>query len=205
MARYTGPKCRLARRVGMNLELKSKRLEMDKSKGLDVVPGGRMRRFKMSSYGEQLLEKQKVKWFYGVLEKQFRRYYHQAAAAKGNTGEELLILFERRLDNVVFKLGFAQTRSQARQLIGHGHIKVDGKKVDIPSYRLTKGKEVSVSAREKSQKLVRANLEETKGRPSPSWLEADAATMTGRVLSLPVREDVSLPVNEQLIVELLSR
>lgn len=205
MARYTGPKCRLSRRIGMNLELKGKRLEMDKSRGLDVVPGGRIRRFKLSSYGEQLLEKQKVKWFYGVLEKQFRRYFQMASGTKGNTGEELLVLFERRLDNAVFKIGLASTRAQARQFVTHGHITVNGKKVSIPSYLVKKDDVIGVSKKEKTQKLIKASLEESKGRAAPSWIVVDGQELTGKILSFPVREDISLPVNEQLIVELLSR
>ncbi|GMV81327.1 MAG: 30S ribosomal protein S4 [Planctomycetota bacterium] len=205
MGRYTGPKCKLARRIGMNLELKGKRLEAEKCRGLDIPPGGRFRRSKLSAYGEQLLEKQKLKWFYGVMEAQFRRYFHEAAKSKGSTGEALLLFFERRLDNVLFKLGWTLTRAQARQLIVHGHVNVGDRRCTIPSCRVSAGDVIRIRPAEKSQKYVRARIEESRGRMVPAWLSGDNENLTARVVNLPTREDVSLPVNEQLIVELLSK
>ncbi|MCZ7647853.1 MAG: 30S ribosomal protein S4 [Planctomycetota bacterium] len=205
MARYTGPKCKLARRIGMNLELKGRRLEAEKCRGLDIPPGGRFRRSKLSPYGEQLLEKQKLKWFYGVLERQFRLYFAEAAKSKGNTGETLLLIFERRLDNVLFKLGWASTRAQARQLINHGHVDVGSRRCDVCSYRVNIGDTIRIRSKDKSQKLVRVQIEDARGRQIPPWLSGDNESLTARVVNLPTREDVSLPVNEHLIVELLSK
>jgi len=208
MARYTGPKCRLCRREGMKLFLKGARCESEKCAlaRRDYPPGQvAQRRGKVSSYGEQLREKQKVKRFYGVLERQFLRYFQEASRSKGNTGETLMALFERRLDNVVFKLGWAASRSDARQMIVHGHIRVGSRRVTVPSYGLSVHDEVSVVPNETARKIVRSRLEETKGRQCPSWIQADPEKLTGQIVSLPTREDVSIPVSEQLIVELLSK
>lgn len=208
MGRYTGPKCRLCRREGMKLFLKGVRCESEKCAiaRRDYPPGNvNVRRGKVSSFGEGLREKQKVKRFYGIYEKQFRRYFAEASRSKGNTGESLLTLFERRLDNVVFKLGWANSRNDARQLIVHGHVNVNGKRVSVPGYLANIGDEIASRGKEKSQKRARTRLEETKAKQLPSWISAEAGTLTGKIVSLPTRDDVSIPVQEQLIIELLSK
>lgn len=208
MGRYTGPKCRLCRREGMKLFLKGVRCESEKCAiaRRDYPPGQvTMRRGKPSTFGEGLREKQKVKRFYGVMEKQFRRYFAEASGSKGNTGETLLQIFERRLDNVVCKMGWAQSRAEARQLICHGHVNVNNRRVSIPSFQVSINDELAARGDAKSQKFVRARLEETKGRQCPSWIQAEAENAKGKVIALPTREDVSIPVQEQLIVELLSK
>src|SRR6187431_587995 len=207
MARYIGPVCRLCRREGMKLFLKGERCYTDKCaiEKRNVPPGqhGRSRKAKMVGYGVQLREKQKVKRTYGVLENQFRRYFEAADRQKGITGELLLQFLERRLDNVVYRLGFATSRAQARQLVRHGHFLVNGKKVDIPSYSLRAGDVVTVkTASAKNPTIVHA-MEEVKGRGIPAWLTFDDGT--GKVMSLPTREQINLPVQEQLIVELYSK
>lgn len=206
MGRYTGPKCRLCRREGMKLFLKGVRCESEKCAiaRRDYPPGNvTLRRGKTSSFGEGLREKQKVKRFYGIYEKQFRRYFSEASRSKGNTGETLLILFERRLDNVVFKLGWAASRADARQLIVHGHVNVNGHRVSVPSYLVEVGDAVVARSNERSQKRAKTRLEETKGRQMPAWITAEG--VNGKIVSLPTRDDVSIPVQEQLIVELLSK
>ncbi|MCY3022580.1 MAG: 30S ribosomal protein S4 [Planctomycetota bacterium] len=208
MGRYTGPKCRLCRREGMKLFLKGARCESEKCAiaRRDYPPGQvSFRRGKVSSFGEGLREKQKVKRFYGVFEEQFRRYFAEASRSKGNTGETLMTLFERRLDNVLLKLGWAASRAEARQLITHGHINVDERRVTVPSYLVSVGHEVKCRPAAESQKRVRARLDETKGRQCPAWLTADLEHLSGKINALPTREDVSIPVQEQLIVELLSK
>jgi small subunit ribosomal protein S4 len=208
MGRYTGPKCRLCRREGMKLFLKGIRCESEKCAiaRRDYPPGNvSFRRGKVSSFGEGLREKQKVKRFYGVMEEQFRRYFAEASHSKGNTGETLMTIFERRLDNVVFKLGWAASRGEARQLITHGHINVDGHRVSVPSFLVEVGNELKVRPRDKSQKRVRTRFDETKGRQCPSWIAAEADNLSGKIVGLPTREDVSIPIQEQLIVELLSK
>ncbi|MCX7804850.1 MAG: 30S ribosomal protein S4 [Planctomycetota bacterium] len=208
MGRLLGPKCRLCRREGQKLFLKGTRCETDKC-GLarrDSPPGMHgYRRGKMSSYGEALREKQKTKRYYGVLERQFRRYFAEASRSKGNTSETLLSMLERRLDNVVFRMGLAVSRADARQMIVHGHIMLNGRKTDIPSLLVKVGDEISVSQRDRSVKKARAGLEASRGRPVPDWLQFDPATLKGSVKNLPTRDDVSLPVNERVIVELLSK
>jgi len=156
-------------------------------------------------YGSQLREKQKVKRTYGVLENQFRRYFAAAERQRGITGETLLQLLERRLDNVVYRLGLATSRPQARQLVRHGHVQVNGKRADIPSFSLKAGDAVTVRQRSAKQPAILYAMEEVKGRGIPDWLEFDASTMTGRVATLPTREQINLPVQEQLIVELYSK
>ena len=207
MARNTGSVCRLCRREGMKLFLKGVRCDSSKCavSRRDYPPGMRSRRQrKRSEYGMQLREKQKVKRYYGVLERQFRRYFRMAERIRGNTGEELLVALERRLDNIVFRLGFAQSRPQARQVVTHGHVLVNGKPVDRPSYAVRAGDTISVRDRPKSLELVRTS-QEAAGRVSVEFLEASADPPEGRVLRLPTREDVSLPVSEQLVVELCSK
>ncbi|MFW5730492.1 MAG: 30S ribosomal protein S4 [Desulfonatronovibrionaceae bacterium] len=208
MARYTESKCRICRREGTKLFLKGDRCYTDKC-AYDrraYPPGehGRARK-KFSDYAIQLREKQKVRRMYGLLEGQFRKYFDTADSRKGATGENLLILLERRLDNVVYRLGFANSRIQARQLVRHGHINVNGRRVNIPSFTLREGDEVSV--REKSRKILlfQEAQEVLARRGAPSWVEVDGNQFKGMVKALPVREDITFPINEQLIVELYSK
>ena len=209
MARYIGPVCRLCRREGMKLFLKGERCYTDKCaiEKRNVPPGqhGRARKAKMVGYGIQLREKQKVKRTYGVLENQFRRYFEAADRQKGITGELLLQMLERRLDNVVYRLGFATSRPQARQLVRHGHFTVNGKKVDIPSYSVRLGDVVAVRLGSAENAAIQHAMEEVKGRGIPDWLLVDPAARSGRVSSLPTREQINLPAQEQLIVELYSK
>ena len=167
-------------------------------------PGGTMRR-KKSEYSMQLTEKQKVKFIYGILEKQFRAYYEKAEKAEGKTGEELLTLIERRLDNVVFRLGLASTRREARQLVSHAHFTVNGKAVDIASYQVKLGDEIAVKENKKDNKYFTALKQAPKSGTMPKWVEFDTETLTGKVVDLPKREDIDLIINEQLIIELYSK
>jgi len=195
----------------MKLFLKGERCYAEKCaiEKRNVPPGsqqGRRRRpMKVMGYGLQLREKQKVKRTYGVLESQFRRYFAEAERQRGITGETLLQLLERRLDNVVYRLGLATSRPQARQLVRHGHFYVNGKRADVPSYSLKEGDAVSVRERSNKKASILYAMEEVKGRGIPGWLQLDASAMTGRVASLPTREQINLPVQEQLIVELYSK
>jgi small subunit ribosomal protein S4 len=166
--------------------------------------GGRRRRRDLG-YGLQLREKQKVRRIYGVLEKQFRSYFKEADRQKGITGENLLVKLERRLDNVVYSLGFASSRSQARQFVRHGHVYVDGRKVTVPSYQVRASQKVVIREKSRKNDFIRASVETARGRGVPEWLELDADNFTGTVLRLPAREDIKLPIQEQLIVELYSR
>jgi small subunit ribosomal protein S4 len=209
MARYNGPVCRLCRREGMKLFLKGERCYTDKC-GIEkrnLPPGqhGKSRKAKLVGYGVQLREKQKVKRIYGVLENQFRRYFESAARHRGVTGVMLLQALETRLDNIVYRLGFATSRPQARQLVRHGHFLINGKKVDIPSYAVKMGDEVRVREASAKSAVVAHAIDEVKGRGVPEWLQVDAANTLGRVLSIPTREQINLPVQEQLIVELYSK
>ena len=209
MARYTGAVCRLCRREGTKLFLKGTKCTSDRCpiEKRNFPPGqhGKDRKAKIVGYGLQLHEKQKAKRIYFTLEGQFRNYFENAARTRGVTGAMLLQQLERRLDNVVFRLGFAQSRRQARQLVRHGHVAVNGKKVNIPSYQVNAGQEISI--RENSKKLV--VLEQAKEFAThatlPNWLEVNRDNYTAKILSLPKREDIQLPVNEQLIVELYSK
>ena len=209
MARYIGPVCRLCRREGMKLFLKGERCYTDKCaiEKRNVPPGqhGRARKAKMAGYGVQLREKQKVKRTYGVLESQFRRYFEAADRQKGVTGELLLQLLERRLDNVIYRLGFATSRAQARQLVRHGHFVVNGHKVDIPSYSVRSGDTIGVRSTSAQNPTIQHAMEEVKGRGIPEWLTIDSGAMAGRISQLPTREQINLPVQEQLIVELYSK
>ena len=209
MARYIGPVCRLCRREGMKLFLKGERCYTEKCaiEKRNVPPGqhGRGRKAKLVGYGVQLREKQKVKRTYGVLENQFRRYFEAADRQKGITGDLLLQMLERRLDNVIYRLGLATSRPQARQLVRHGHFTVNGRKVDIPSYALRQGDTIAVKASSVENAAIAHAMEEVKGRGIPEWLSFDAAAMAGRIASLPTREQINLPVQEQLIVELYSK
>ncbi len=209
MARYHGPVCRYCRREGLKLFLKAERCFTDKCsfERNQYPPGdhGQNRRMRVSEYGQQLREKQKVKRLYGLLESQFRAYYVEAARRKGNTGATLLSLLENRLDNTVYRLGFAGSRSEARQVVRHRHITVNGRRLDIPSYQMRVGDVVAI--REKSQKVQRIvdSLEGALNRPQMSWLELDKTAFSGKVLAWPVREELTLPIQENLIVELYSR
>ena len=208
MARYTGPVCRLCRRDGLKLFLKGTRCDTPKCaiERRENPPGQQQqRRGKLTDYGQHLREKQKVKHYYGVLERQFRKYYRHAERGKGNTGDTLMTLLERRLDNIVHRLGFGQSRAQARQLIRHGHITVNGRKVDIPSYEVRVGDVIRVKNRARSLDLVRGALAEST-RDIPDFLSRSEADIPeGIVGRLPSVEDVSIPVQTQLIVELCSR
>ena len=209
MARYAGPVCRLCRREGMKLFLKGERCHAEKCavERRNVPPGhhGKGRKAKLQGYGLQLREKQRVKRMYGVLERQFRRYFHEADRRKGITGETLLQLLESRLDNVVYRLGFAASRPQARQLVRHGHFLVNGRRADVPSYSLRAGDRVSVKPGSAGNKAIAYAREEVKGRGVPEWLDLDAGGQEGRFAAIPTREQLNLPVQEQLIVELYSK
>lgn len=209
MARYIGPVCRLCRRESIKLFLKGERCYTEKCaiEKRNMPPGmhTKLRRQKLMGYGLQLREKQKVKRIYGVLENQFRRYFETAARQRGITGETLLQLLERRFDNVIYRLGFATSRAQARQLVRHGHFLINGRKVDIPSYSLKAGDTVSVRAKSNEGAAILHAMEEVRGRGIPAWLSLEAENKTGRVMSLPTREQINLPVQEQLIVELYSK
>ena len=209
MARYIGPVCRLCRREGMKLFLKGERCYTEKCaiEKRNFAPGqhGKTRKAKLAGYGVQLREKQKVKRIYGVLEDQFRRYFEAAERTRGITGATLLQLLERRLDNVIYRLGLSTSRSQARQLVRHGHFLINGKKVDIPSYSLKQGDIVTVLARSQKNPTIEHAIQEVKGRGIPEWLSFDASSISGRVVSMPTREQINLPVQEQLIVELYSK
>jgi small subunit ribosomal protein S4 len=209
MARYIGPVCRLCRREGMKLFLKGERCYTEKC-GIEkrnFAPGqhGKSRKSKLAGYGVQLREKQKVKRIYGVLEDQFRRYFEQAERTRGITGETLLQLLERRLDNVAYRLGLATSRPQARQLVRHGHLTVNGRKVDIPSFSVKPGDVVAVRQSSLKSAAIAHAREEVKGRGVPEWLQVDADELSARVASVPTREQINLPVQEQLIVELYSK
>jgi small subunit ribosomal protein S4 len=209
MARYIGPVCRLCRREGMKLFLKGERCYTEKCaiEKRNFPPGqhGKTRKSKMQGYGVQLREKQKVKRIYGVLEDQFRRYFEQAERTRGVTGVTLLQLLERRLDNVAYRIGFATSRPAARQLVRHGHFTVNGRKVDIPSFSVKPGDVVAVRQSSKQAPAILHALEEVKGRGVPEWLQFDAAGMSAKIGSVPSREQINLPVQEQLIVELYSK
>jgi small subunit ribosomal protein S4 len=209
MARYTGPVCRLCRREGIKLFLKGERCYTEKCaiEKRNLPPGqhGKARKQKLVGYGLQLREKQKVKRIYGVLENQFRRYFEEASRVRGNTGVTLLQSLERRLDNVVYRLGLATSRAQARQLVRHGHFQVNGKKVDIPSYQVRAGDDVAVRLKSQKNTSIVHAMEEVKGRGIPEWLLFDADKVGGRVSAVPTRDQINLPVQEQLIVELYSK
>jgi small subunit ribosomal protein S4 len=209
VARYTGPVCRLCRRERMKLFLKGDRCFKEKCavERRNFPPGqhGTRRGRRTLGYGLQLREKQKVKRIYGVLESQFRNYFEEADRRKGITGENLLVMLEKRLDNVVYSLGFASSRAQARQFVRHGHVQVDGRKITIPSYQVKAGQALTVRESSRKNPFIRSSVETARGRGVPDWLELDAENVSGKVLRLPTREDIKLPIQEQLIVELYSR
>jgi small subunit ribosomal protein S4 len=208
LARYSDSVCRLCRREGMKLFLKGDRCFKDKCaiERRNYPPGqhGR-RRSKLLGYGIQLREKQKVKRIYGLLESQFRLAFARANSRKGITGSNLLEELERRLDNVVYSLGFAASRAQARQLVRHGHVTINAKKVSIPSYRVSKGQVVSIKEKSRTNEQIKASVETARARGVPAWLELTPETFSGAVVELPKREDIKLPIQEQLIVELYSK
>lgn len=208
MARYTGAKCRQCRREGTKLYLKGDRCYTDKCAiaRRTYAPGqhGQSKK-KMSGYGVQLREKQKVRRIYGILERQFRAYFEEAERQKGVTGENLLRLLELRLDNVAYRMGFGESRNEARQLVRHGHFTVNGKKVNIPSYQVGLNDLVAVKADSKNTEKFKGLAENAAGKTAPQWLSVNAEMMEARVVALPVREDIELPIEEHLIVELYSR
>jgi len=208
VARYSDPVCRLCRREGMKLFLKGDRCFKDKCaiERRNYAPGqhGR-RRSKVLGYGLQLREKQKVKRMYGILERQFRLYFQRATGLAGITGENLLRQLELRLDNVVYSLGFAASRAQARQLVRHGHVEVNSKKLNIPSYQVRKGNVIQIREKSRKNEQIKVAVETAAGRGIPVWLQMNPEQFSGSVLDLPKREDIRLPIQEQLIVELYSK
>lgn len=206
MARYIGPKCKLSRREGTDLFLKSGVRALDSKCNIETPPGMHgARRGRLSEYGVQLREKQKVRRIYGVLEKQFRNYYKEAARTKGATGENLLRLLEARLDNVVYRMGFGSTRAEARQLVSHKAVLVNDKPVNIPSYQVRPGDVVSIREKARNQLRVKGALDLAAGRAPVEWVEVDASKMTGTFKSVPERTELSSDINENLIVELYSK
>ena len=206
MARYLGPKLKLSRREGTDLFLKSGVRAIDSKCKIDTAPGQHgARKPRLSDYGVQLREKQKVRRIYGILEKQFRNYYREASRLKGNTGDNLLQLLEGRLDNVVYRMGFATTRAEARQLVSHKAIVVNGKVVNIPSSQVSPEDVVTVREKAKKQARIKAALDVAAQREKPTWIEINADKMEGVYKRLPERSDLSADINEQLIVELYSK
>ena len=206
MARYTDEQCRICRREGQKLFLKGSRCYTDKCSisRRNYAPGQHgQKRAKLSEYGTQLREKQKTKSYYGVGEKQFRKYFEMASNKKGITGENLLQILESRLDNVVYRLGFGTSRAQARQFVNHGQFEVNGQKVDIPSYLVKAGDVITVRENKKDNVTIKANVETA--RPVPAWLELNNETLSGKVVRLASREDVDIAIEEHLIVELYSK
>ncbi len=207
MAKYTGPKCKLCRREGAKLYLKGERCYTDKCafERRPYAPGeqGESRR-KQSEYGQQLREKQKVRRMYGIMENQFRNYFSKAARQRGVTGENFLKLLESRLDNTVFRMGFATSRAQARQFVLHGHILVDGRKVNVPSYQVSEGDTISVKDASRKKNFIKDVLEINAEQTPPEWLSVNMEKAEGTVVSLPERDDIDQPINEQLIVEYYS-
>ncbi|MCH8553099.1 MAG: 30S ribosomal protein S4 [Natronospirillum sp.] len=206
MARYLGPTCKLARREGTDLFLKSGVRALDTKCKLEAVPGVHgARRGRLSDYGLQLREKQKVRRMYGVLEKQFRSYYKEAARRKGATGENLLQLLEARLDNIVYRMGFGATRAESRQLVSHKAILVNGSPVNVPSYQLKAGDEISIREKSKAQLRIKNALDIAGSRAPVEWVDVDSNKLTGVVKNLPERSDLAQDINENLIVELYSK
>ena len=209
MARYRGPVCRLCRREGEKLFLKGERCQTEKCaiERRAYPPGqhGRDRRLRITPYGLQLREKQKARRIYGILERQFRNYFHAAAQMPGVTGENLLRILESRLDNLVYRLGFAPSRKSARQLVLHGHFSVNGKKVSVPSFQVRPGDVVSVREDSRNLPLIQGTIENRGGRDLPDWLESNTRTLKGRLLRLPSRDAIPTTIQENMIVELYSK
>jgi len=208
LARYTGAKCRLCRREGAKLFLKGDRCFTDKCayERRPYAPGqhGRIRK-KMSDYAVQLREKQKVRRMYGILEEQFRAYFQRADLKKGVTGDNLLIFLERRMDNVVYRMGFANSRNQARQLVRHGVFTLNGRRVTVPSIQVKEGDQVGVREQNRTSPIIKEAQQVIARRGCPAWLEVDGENLKGKVNAMPTREDIQFPINEQLIVELYSK
>ncbi len=206
MARYIGPKCKLARREGTDLFLKSGVRPLESKCKAETAPGMHgARRGRLSDFGVQLREKQKVRRMYGILEKQFRSYYKEAARRKGNTGENLLQLLECRLDNVVYRMGYGSTRAESRQLVSHKAITVNGQCVNVPSFQVKEGDVVAVREKSKKQLRIASALELSAQRSASEWIEVDAKKMEGTFKRLPARIDLSADINESLIIELYSK
>ncbi|WP_017524022.1 30S ribosomal protein S4 [Pusillimonas noertemannii] len=207
MARYIGPKCKLSRREGTDLFLKSARRSLDSKCKLESKPGqhGRMSGARTSDFGLQLREKQKLKRMYGVLEKQFRKYFAEAERRRGNTGETLIQLLESRLDNVVYRMGFGSTRAEARQLVNHRSVELNGKTADIASINVKPGDIISIREKSKGQLRIRESLDLASGQGFPQWVEVDASKLVGTYKQVPDRSDVARDVNESMVVELYSR
>ena len=207
MARYTGPRCRLSRREGMDLMLTSRTRSLDSKCKLDAPPGqhGARRQRRSSDYALQLREKQKLRRMYGVLERQFRNYYKEAARRKGATGENLLRLLECRLDNIVYRMGFGSTRAESRQLVSHKSVMINGRCVNIPSYQVALSDVVTIRERSRKQQRIQDSLALTEQYGFPGWVEVDVEKMEGILKSLPEREDLPPDINEQLVVELYSK
>ncbi len=207
MARYIGPKCKLSRREGTDLFLKSARRSLDSKCKLESKPGqhGRISGSRTSDFGLQLREKQKLKRMYGVLEKQFRKYFTEADRRRGNTGETLIQLLESRLDNVVYRMGFGSTRAEARQLVNHRAIELNGRTADIASMLVKAGDVISVREKAKSQSRIKESLELATGNGLPQWVEVDASKLSGVFKQAPDRQDVARDINESMVVELYSR
>ena len=207
MARYTEAVCRMCRREGQKLFLKGDRCYTKCALENRSYPPGQhgQGRSKSSEYGQQLREKQKAKKFYGVLESQFRSYFEMAECRPGQTGENLLSILESRLDNVVYRLGFAMSRAEARQMVSHGHITVNGRKVNIPSYQVKPGMIIALKETSRGIEKIKANIEANAFRPAPKWLEYDQTNNLAKVVAVPARDDIDLPVEEHLIVELYSK
>lgn len=208
MARYTDSVCRLCRREGLKLFLKGERCYTDKCaiERRNYPPGEHGQgRTKFSEYAVQLREKQKVKRMYGLMERQFRRYFTLAERSRGITGESLLLFLERRLDNMIYRMGFATSRAEARQLVRHGHFLIEGKKVDIPSYLVRPGQVVSVRERSRTVTRILEAIEQAERRGVPDWLEVQREAFSARVKALPTRADLTMPINEKLVVELYSK
>ena len=207
MARYTEAVCRMCRREGQKLFLKGDRCYTKCALENRSYPPGQhgQGRSKSSEYGQQLREKQKAKRYYGVLESQFRSYYEMAERRQGKTGENLLSILECRLDNVVYRLGFAMSRAEARQMVSHGHFTVNGRKVNIPSYQVKPGMVITLKESSRGIEKIKANIEANAFRPAPKWLEYDANNQIAKVVGVPARDDIDLPIEEHLIVELYSK
>ncbi|TCT01801.1 30S ribosomal protein S4 [Paralcaligenes ureilyticus] len=207
MARYIGPKCKLSRREGTDLFLKSARRSLDSKCKIESKPGqhGRTSGARTSDYGLQLREKQKLKRMYGVLEKQFRRYFQEAERRRGNTGETLIQLLESRLDNVVYRMGFGSTRAEARQLVNHRAVELNGKTADIASIIVKSGDVVAIREKAKAQLRIRESLDLANGQGLPQWVEVDASKLAGTFKQAPDRADVARDINESMVVELYSR
>lgn len=206
MARYRGPTCKLARREGTDLFLKSNIKPLEAKCKLEIPPGGQaQRRTRLSDYGLQLREKQKLRRMYGVLERQFRNYYKKASKVKGSTGENLLRMLESRLDNVVYRMGFASTRAEARQLVSHRGIMLNDKIVNVPSYQVKAGDKISVRERAKSQTRIQSALNIAGQVGFPDWVEVDDKKMEGMLKALPERDEILPDINENLVVELYSK